>query len=199
MEDLQESQVGTSRLLVIGASSGGLQAMKTILKALPGNLPMAIAMVQHRKRGKESNLPELLRKECEIPVVEVEDKDPILPGRVHVAPADYHLLVDDRCFSLSTDPPVNYARPSIDVLFDSAAGAWGPRVIGVILTGANSDGAAGLASVKNHGGLTVVQDPATAEAPAMPQAAIAATQVDFILPLEEIGRLLAELGVRGKL
>jgi two-component system chemotaxis response regulator CheB len=136
-----------------------------------------------------------------MPVVEPEDKEPVEHGRVYLAPAGYHLLVDGGAFALSTDEPVAYARPSIDVLFESAADVYGERVIGVVLTGSNDDGARGLARIKERGGVAVVQEPATAERPEMPEAAIAAAQPEAVLPLDEIAPFVARLvanGVRGR-
>ena len=123
-------------------------------------------------------------------MVEAGDKDPIRPGNVYIAPPDYHLLVERRSFALSTDERVNYARPSIDVLFESASDAYGPRLIGIVLTGANHDGAAGLARIKRRGGVAIVQDPGEAEAAAMPAAALAATEADAVLALADIGPFL---------
>jgi two-component system chemotaxis response regulator CheB len=122
---------------------------------------------------------------------EPEDREAVLPGHIYLAPADYHLLLEPGYFTLSTAAPVNYARPAIDMLFESAADSYGQRAMGVILTGMNHDGAEGLATIKRRGGLAVVQDPATAEAPAMPEAALAATPVDQILPLAAIGPFLS--------
>ncbi len=204
-------------IVVVGCSLGGLRALQTVLADLPADFPGTVVIVQHREAGSDETLVELLRQHSRLPVGEPEDKDPILPGRVYLAPPDYHLLIETTKrppdhpttrlpdhptmrlpghFALSTDEPVNYARPSIDVLFESAADAYGERVIGVILTGANADGAQGLAAIKRRGGLTIVQDPATAEAPAMPEAAIAAAQVDAVLPLQEIGLFLKNAAVR---
>jgi two-component system chemotaxis response regulator CheB len=143
----------------------------------------------------EDTLGELLGLKIARPVRDVEDKAPIEPGHVYLAPLDYHLLVQRGWFSLSVDPRVQHARPSIDVLFESAADAYGEKVIGVILTGANEDGAAGLARIKERGGVAVIQDPAGAERRTMPDAAIAATVADAILPLEGIGKFLYGLCV----
>ncbi|HKY05712.1 MAG TPA: chemotaxis protein CheB, partial [Blastocatellia bacterium] len=132
-------------------------------------------------------------RESSLPVVEVEDKQPIFPGKIYMAPANYHLLVEEGHFALSTEGPVQFARPSIDVLFESAADTYRNRVVAVLLSGSNSDGAQGMARVKENGGLAVVQDPATAESRVMPDAAIAATEVDWILPLSEIPLFLTKL------
>lgn len=180
-------------LIVIGVSLGGLTALRKVLGALPKDFPIAVAVVKHRQCDADDTLVDLLQNITVLPVAEAEDKDPVRPGHIYLAPPDYHLLVEKGHFALSTEAPVWYARPSIDVLFESAADAYRKRVVGVILTGNNQDGAQGLAAIQRKGGLTVVQDPQTAEARAMPEAAIAAVVVDKILPLEEIGPFLAEV------
>ena len=184
-------------LTVIGASLGGLQALETLLAGLPQAFPLPAVVAQHRHKDSR-DLVALLQRYSLLPVSEVEDKEEIRPGRVYLAPADYHLLIEASHFALSLEAPVEYARPSIDVLFESAAEAYAERVIGVILTGASQDGARGLAKIKVSGGLTVVQSPATAEGQVMPAAAIAATQVDQILPLSEIALFLTQSVPRGK-
>lgn len=177
--------------IVIGASAGGFAALAEILPRLPATLSQAVVVVQHLHPESGQYMVEFLRQHCSLPVKEAEDKEPIMPGVIYVAAAQYHLLIErDRSFSLSLDDKVNYSRPSIDVLFESAATTYGPRLIGVVLTGANADGAAGLATIKSGGGLAIVQDPATAEVSFMPQAAIAGTTVDHILNLAGIARLL---------
>ena len=184
----------SSRIVVMGASWGGLGALRQLLAALPAGFASVIAVAQHRSSDSRTGaLAHALGETCPLPVCEVEDKDPLEPGRVHLAPADYHLLVEDGTFALSTDERVRFSRPSIDVLFESAASVYGSRVVAVVLTGANSDGAAGLAAVRRSGGLTVVQDPATAERRAMPDAAIATGAAQRVLPLSDIASLLAEL------
>ena len=183
----------TYAIVVIGASLGGLRAMQQILSALPSQFPLPIALVQHREPGSDDTLEGLLQTASALPVVEILDKQIILPGRVYVAPADYHTLVEDGHFALSTDEPVNHSRPSIDVLFESVADAYGERVIGVVLTGANDDGARGLALIKARGGLAVVQDPGTAEASAMPKAALKAVAGAPAMPVEGIGRFLVKM------
>ena len=178
-------------LIVIGASWGGLHAVGEILAALPEDTDAAVVIAQHRRADAvEGGLAGLLRHRTGLPVADVDDKAPIQRGRVYLAPPDYHLLIQNGYFSLSKDAHVHYARPSIDVLFESAADAYGDRVIGVILTGANADGAQGLAEVKRRGGVAVVQDPGTAERREMPSAALAATAADAVLPLAEIGPFL---------
>jgi two-component system, chemotaxis family, protein-glutamate methylesterase/glutaminase len=184
-------------LVAIGASWGGIDALRDILGALPASLPVAIVVAQHRGRDDGDGLVELLARASRLPVSEPEDKEPILPGRVYLAPADYHLLVDRRAFALSTETLVNFARPSIDVLFDSAAFSFGERVMAVILSGAGKDGSFGLKRVKECGGLTAVQDPETAQTRGMPDAAIAAAVPDRILTLPRIAELILTSCVGG--
>ena len=196
VEDRTEPREPASRefeLIVIGCSLGGMHALNTILSAIPHVFQTPIAVVQHRHKRSNENLPDFFRRMTHLCVVDVEDKQWIKPNCVYLAPADYHLLVERGTFSLSVDAAVAHSRPSIDVLFESAADAYGERVIGVVLTGMNDDGARGARRIKERGGFLVVQDPSTAEAPAMPQAAINATRVDRILPLEQIGPFLVEL------
>jgi two-component system, chemotaxis family, protein-glutamate methylesterase/glutaminase len=179
------------RLVVVGASWGGLNALSELLQGLPDELEAAVAIVQHRRADPEPGLfATLLQRRTSRPVVEASDKEPILARHVYVAPPDYHLLVEPGFFSLSTEERVMYARPSIDVTFESAADAYRERVIGIVLTGANADGAAGLARIKGAGGVAIVQDPRTAEAAAMPEAALGATAADAVLPLAELGPFL---------
>jgi two-component system, chemotaxis family, protein-glutamate methylesterase/glutaminase len=178
-------------LICIGASWGGLQAVSRVLSDLPDEIDLPIVLAQHRHPDTdERTLVELLGLRVNRAVLHAEDKTPIRPGHVYIAPPDYHLLVQRGSLALSVDERVQYARPSIDVLFESAAYAYGPGVIGIVLTGANRDGAAGLARIKERGGVAVVQDPEGAARRAMPDAAIAATTVDAILPLEEIGKFV---------
>lgn len=182
----------TVELVVVGTSYGGLSALQVLLPALARDFPLPVVVVQHR--GKDSdNLCEFLQRHSALPLMEPNDKDAIAPGRVYLAPRDYHLLVERDGFALSTEAPVGYARPSVNVLFESAADIYQEHTLGVILTGANADGARGLARIKSYGGLCVVEDPATAESRGMPQAAIAATTVDAILPLREIAPYLNQL------
>ena len=184
-------------LIVIGTSWGGLQAIEILLSGLPKDFPLAIAIAQHRQRNAGDLLCNLLQRHSVLPVLEVEDKVAIAPGYVYLAPADYHLLVEPGNFALSIEAPVLYSRPSIDLLFESAADAYTDRAIGVILTGANKDGSQGLATLKRRGGLAIVQEPSEAESSSMPTAAIAATQVDYILPLTKISSCLINLANRG--
>lgn len=180
-------------LIVVGASLGGLHALSRLLRALPSSFPVPLVIVQHRGREADNSLLTVLAHAGNLPVSEVEDKQPLTPGHVYLAPADYHVMVERGSLALSTEGPVLYARPSIDVLFESAADAYAGRVIGIILTGASADGAQGLARIKHRRGYTIVQEPAEAECQVMPQAAIAATAVDQVLPLAEIAALLIRL------
>jgi two-component system, chemotaxis family, protein-glutamate methylesterase/glutaminase len=184
-------------LVVIGASWGGLDAVGCVLAGFPDEVDLPIVVGQHRHPDSlAEGLSGLLSAQIGRPVADVDDKLPIERGRVYVAPPDYHLLVERGWFALSVDERVQYARPSIDVLFESAADAYGAGVIGVILTGANEDGAAGLARIKQRGGVAVVQDPVGATRRAMPEAAIAATVADAVLPLDEIAPFIYGLCVK---
>lgn len=178
-------------LVVIGASLGGFVAIQTILRALPEEIAIPIAIAQHRHRDSGATFADVLQQSTHVPVTDAEDSEPIRPGRIYLAPPAYHLLVERTCFRLSTEAPVQYARPSIDVLFESAADSFGPRVLGVVLTGANADGAAGSRRIREKKGRVLVQDPATAESATMPNAAIAAGGADRVLPVEEIAHYLA--------
>lgn len=182
------------RLVVVGASAGGLHALRTIVSGLPDDFELPVVVVQHR--AKESELLCELLQECSgLPVAEVNDKQEIGPG-VWVGPPDYHLLLDDGFFSLTTDEPVRYSRPSIDVTFESAADVYGMDLIGVVLTGANADGSRGLRRIADEGGHTIVQDPETAEVRVMPRSAAKAVPDACVLPLEEIAPHLAR--IRGR-
>ena len=184
----------TYELVAIGASWGGLHAIEVVLSGLPDGFRTPIALAQHRAVDLGSGaLARMLSLRSGLEVREVDDKDAIEPGGVYLAPPDYHLLVDPSGFALSTEEVVQYSRPSIDVLFDSAADTYGERLIGVLLTGANDDGAYGIRRVKRRGGVTIAQDPATAVRPEMPAAAIATRAVDHVVPLDEIGPKLGEL------
>jgi len=179
-------------LVAIGASWGGLDALTRVLTALPEDFGAAVAIVQHRDEN-ESPLASLLDRHATLPVREADDKERIEPGVLFVAPPNYHLLVDSGAFALSTDERVQFSRPSIDVLFESAADEFHERVIGVILTGANADGALGLARIKARGGIAIVQDPATSRRSEMPEAALAACTPDAVLDVDAIAGRLIEL------
>jgi two-component system chemotaxis response regulator CheB len=178
-------------LIAIGGSWGGFDALRRLLAHLPEEVDVPIAVALHRSPDSlDRGLEAMLQRVAGRPVREVDDKDAIEPRHVYLAPPDYHLLVERGSFALSTDERVQHARPSIDVLFESAADAYGERVIGIVLTGANEDGAAGLARIADRGGLAIVQDPESAERRARPDAAIAAG-TPTVLPLEEIGPFVA--------
>lgn len=202
------------KIVVIGTSLGGLRALEILLAGLPANFNLPVAVVQHRHAESDQLLTIFLQRFSRLTVVEAEDKQPIHLGQVYLAPANYHLLIEAPVdgtpqphFALSTDAPVEYARPSIDVLFESAANTYAERTIGVILTGASHDGAQGLATIKAYGGIAIVQDPQTAECPVMPKAALtklvpedgavetstAELGVDWVLPLAEIASTLVTL------
>jgi two-component system, chemotaxis family, protein-glutamate methylesterase/glutaminase len=209
-------RAGRIDAVAIGASAGGVEALSLLLPAVPAALRAAILIVLHLPRERASVLPEIFSAKCARPVREAVDKEPVEPGTVYFAPPDYHLLVD--CASsvggaadatrrgrgrgdspvaaqlaLSSDDLVNFSRPSIDVLFESAADVYGQRLLGIILTGANHDGAAGLAAVHEASGITVVQHPDTAQSSLMPMAAIKRSPVDYVLTLDQIAELLRAL------
>jgi two-component system chemotaxis response regulator CheB len=181
-------------IVAVGASWGGLHAIETVLGALPRGFDAAVVVAQHREpRARDRTLECLLDARCALTVTEADDKEQLTPGRVLLAPADYHLLVEHGAVALSVDEPQHYSRPSIDVLLHSAADAYGERAAGVVLTGANADGAVGLAKIAARGGLAIVQDPATAERREMPDAALWATPEARVLELAQIGPALVEL------
>jgi two-component system chemotaxis response regulator CheB len=174
-------------VIAIGTSWGGLDALGRLLDGMHEDVHQPIVVAQHRSAAAENGmLEQLLQHHTRRIVSDPDDKTPLAHDHVYIAPPDYHVLVEAGHLALSTDAPVQYARPSIDVLFESVADAYGTRAVGIILTGANADGAAGLARIKRRGGVAVVQDPATSERRTMPDAAIAATVADAVLPLEEI-------------
>lgn len=167
--------------------------MTTLFAALPQDYPIPIVMVQHRSKDSDRLLPQLLQDRTDLTVCEIEDKDLLEPGKVHVAPANYHVMLEPGYVSLTTEEPVRFSRPSIDVLFESAADTYGPRTIGVVLTGANEDGARGLAAIARRGGRALVQDPKTAEIPVMPEAALRAVPTAEKLTLDKMAERLIEL------
>lgn len=185
-------------LVVIGTSLGGLNAMEVLLAGLQPDLSLPIAVVQHRSRESDDALITHLRRYCPLPIEEAEDKLPIVPGCVYLAPASYHLLVDGSSFALDTEERVCHARPSIDVLFESAAITYCESLLGVILTGASHDGAEGARQLKERGGMLVVQDPQTAENGVMPAAALAKTAADHVLPLSEIAPFINRCAAAAK-
>jgi two-component system, chemotaxis family, protein-glutamate methylesterase/glutaminase len=180
--------------VVIGSSAGGIKALSTVLAALPSEFPLPIIIVQHLHPNSDSYLARILEAKCGLKVKQADEKETVADGVVYLAPPNYHLLIEeDRSFSLSIEGPVNFARPSVEVLFETAVYAYRDKLIGIILTGANNDGSLGVKKIKQIGGYVIVQEPTTAEADAMPRAAIAATNVDKILPLEQIGPYLLQL------
>lgn len=184
---------GDRQAIVIGASAGALEALSTILPRLPAAYPLPVMVVVHLPAGKDCRLAELLSAKCQVRVREAEDKEPIEAGAVYLAPPDYHLLVEanDR-LSLSSEEPINYSRPSIDVLFESAADVYGSGLIGVVLTGANNDGAAGLSIIRRAGGTVIVQRPDLAQSSPMPRAALEACPEALVLSLPEIADYLQQ-------
>ena len=180
-------------VVAIGTSWGGLSAMTKLLGGLPGDFSIPIVIVQHRSKDSDQLLSALLQDTTELTVCEIEDKDVLTPGRAHIAPANYHVMIEPGYASLTVEEPVRYSRPSIDVMFDSAADTYGPGAIGVVLTGANEDGSRGLANIVRLGGRALVQDPKTAEIPIMPQAAIRRTPSAEVLPLDRLAPRLVEL------
>lgn len=190
--------------IVVGVSTGSLNALSIVLPALPEKRSIPVVVVAHRAADSDGFLASHLNDLSRATVREAEFGEPIRAGNVYLAPAGYHLKVESRRSSgmrailrLCVDQPVNFARPSVDVLFCSAAEVYGDRLVGVVLTGTNSDGAAGLKHIKERGGLTVVQDPATAQVAAMPRAAMAAVDPDHVLDLEEVGRFFGTLCADG--
>ena len=180
-------------IVMVGTSWGGLAALRALVAGLPEDLCMAVTIVQHRHKDSDHMLRTLLQERSTLTVCEVEDKMPIEHGTVYVAPPDYHTLIEPGHFSLSTEAPVRYSRPSIDVAFTSAADSYGHRAVGIVLTGANTDGAEGLRLISDRGGLALVQDPATAESPTMPRAAANAVPRARVMPLDDIVRFVSQL------
>ncbi len=182
-------------VVAVGTSWGGLAALTKVLRELPVDFRIPVVVVQHRSKDSERLLVQLLQDATELKVCEIEDKDPLAPGTVHVAPANYHVLIENGYASLTIEEPVRFSRPSIDVMFSSAADTYGSAAIGVVLTGANEDGARGLAHIVKRGGLALVQDPKTAEIPIMPEAAIRAVPTSEVLPLDALAPRLLELSL----
>ena len=180
-------------IVVIGASWGGLAALTRVISDLPADFDVPVVIVQHRSRHADNLLAGLLQGATPLTVVDVEDKEPLLPRAIYIAPANYHVLVDDGHLSLTTDPMVRFSRPSIDVTFMSAADTYPDSTIGVILTGANGDGAKGLRHIVDRGGRAVVQDPTTAESPMMPHAAQRAVPEASVVPLTGIAQFLVSM------
>lgn len=185
---------GEYRAVVIGVSAGGLNALRTILPSLSADFPAPVLIVQHISPDSDDFLSRILAPYSVLTIKEAEEKEKSTAGTIYFAPANYHLLVEeDFTLSLSVEERVNYARPAIDLLFETAAVAYGKHLVGIVLTGANHDGSQGLKKIKQAGGMAIVQDPQTAESPSMPAAAIKACAVDQILPLDDIGPYLNTL------
>jgi two-component system, chemotaxis family, protein-glutamate methylesterase/glutaminase len=183
------------KLLVIGGSAGSLQVILSLLAAIGEDFPMPVLIVLHRNSGFESSLEDLFSSRTRLPIREVEEKDTLRAGTIYLCPADYHVLLEkDHSFSLDYSERVHFSRPSIDVTFRSAADIFGPGLICLLLSGGNVDGAEGMQYVQERGGLTVVQDPATADVPYMPQQAISRMKVDFIVPADDIPGFVRQLG-----
>jgi two-component system chemotaxis response regulator CheB len=178
----------------MGASAGGIEALMTLLPALSPRFRIPIVIVLHLPRDRPSILPRIFAQKCALPVYEAVDKEPVRPGTVYFAPADYHVLIDAGPYlALSTDELVNYSRPSIDVLFESAADVYGARLLGIILTGANEDGAEGLAAIRAAGGITIVQQPDSAQVKQMVAAALNRNPASYVLNLHGISAALRTL------
>ena len=194
MSPMPESLANRIDAVVIGGSAGGVEVLSVLLTALPETLRVPMFVVLHQPPDRRSVLTDIYRRKCALAVHEAEDKQPIEPGTVYFAPPNYHLLIDSGpSLALSIDDLVQFSRPSIDVLFQSAADVYGRRLLGIVMTGWNEDGAAGLLAIRQAGGVTAVQDPATAEAPVMPEAARERCGPDFVLSPERLAALLQGL------
>lgn len=181
--------------VVMGASAGGLEAFTEVLSPLPASFPLPIVIVQHLLEHDDSYLAVHLDRVCQLKAIEAVDKERIKPGVIYTSPPGYHMLIENnKTISLSAEPPVNYSRPSIDLLFESAANTYRDKLICILMTGANNDGSKGMSCVHNLNGICIVQDPATASASMMPASAIEATQVDYIMTFKQISDWLCQLG-----
>lgn len=183
---------GRRDVVAIGASAGGLHALSVVLSGLPADLPAVVMVVQHLAPKHESHMAEILSKTCPMPVVQAVDGQTVRKSTVYFAPPAKHMLVEDGRIHLTATELVHFVRPSVDLLLESVAAVYGERVMGVILTGSGMDGAHGIEAVKDKGGLTMAQDPATAESPGMPSAAIATQAIDLVVPLEEIAEAIVK-------
>ncbi|EOR96056.1 CheB methylesterase [Arcticibacter svalbardensis MN12-7] len=192
----KDSLKGKIDLLLIAGSAGSLDVLLKVLPAIKYNLSFPIIIVLHRKASYDSSLINLFNSKATLPVVEAEEKDSLQNGKIYVAPSDYHLLVEtDHSVSLDYSEKIQYSRPCIDVTFETAAEVYKTRIAAILLSGANSDGAAGLKSIKNHGGITAVQNPQYAEVSYMPQKAIQIAPIDYILNIEEIANFINKLSL----
>ncbi len=193
---MDRNSSGKFRAVVAGVSSGGVEALELVISALPADFPLPVIVVAHISPESGNGLALLLDEQCAIRVKEADEMETAAAGTVYIAPPNYHLQVEkDASLSLSVDPPVMFARPSVDVLFESAASVFGPGLIGVVMTGVGSDGSNGLRRIRDAGGVTVVQDPAGAVADGMPRSAIEAVSPDYIVPLQQIAPLLVRLAM----
>ncbi|WP_421828116.1 chemotaxis protein CheB [Larkinella sp.] len=192
---MAENRLTTSfKVVVIGGSAGSIEVLLKLLPALSSPLSLAIVIVLHRKNSTDSSLADLLSSRTLIPLHEVEDKDPVMPGTIYLAPADYHLLIEkEEVFSLDGSEKVNYSRPSLDVTFESAADVYGSSLVGILLSGANADGTAGLNLIKARGGVLIAQKPETAQTAFMPQHAIQHAPIDHVLSVEEMAVFINSL------
>jgi len=192
------NEISRGQAIVIGSSAGGVSALLELCGGIGPGMNLPLFITQHTGAEQDNILAEILGKRAKVPVVQAEDKMEIENGVIYLAPANYHMLVESRnCIALSMDEKVNYSRPSIDVLFESAARVYSSELTGIILTGASIDGAAGIVAIEENGGLTIAQDPATAEFPFMPESAIKTGKVKLILPLEGILEQINSLSGRG--
>jgi two-component system, chemotaxis family, protein-glutamate methylesterase/glutaminase len=191
---MAKNAVTFQRCIAIGGSAGSLEVILNLISSLPGSPNAIFIIIVHRKKDNDSILADLIATRTTLPVQEVEDKDAIVTGTIYLAPPDYHLLLErENLFSLDSSEKVHYSRPSIDITFESVAETFGTRAIGILLSGANADGAAGLAAIKKVGGYTIVQDPATADVDYMPRQAIQLTPIDRILSANQMVRFLHDL------
>lgn len=182
------------KLVVVGTSAGGLNALKTLLSALPDDFPCPIAVVQHLSPDHSSQLVDILRRQMRLSVATAQNQQRMQSGHVYIAPPDHHLLVSNfGTLRLTQSPKIHFSRPAIDVLFESAAKNYGAEVIAILLTGSNTDGSQGMQAIHKAGGITIVQSPSSAESPRMPQSAIDTTKIDWVLPLDDIAPRLAQL------
>lgn len=191
---MAEDEMNTYKVVVIGGSAGSLEVILAMIKRLPRHPGAVIIIIVHRKNGKDSNLETLLSYRTDLPVKEVEDKDSILPDHIYVAPPDYHLLIEnEHNFSLDSSEKIHFSRPSIDVTFESVAETFGHRAVGILLSGANVDGAKGLLRIKECGGHTIAQDPEDADMGFMPQQAINLGAADKVLNVNDLTKVMEAL------
>jgi two-component system chemotaxis response regulator CheB len=196
---MNRERTGTYRAVVVGVSMGGVEALRVLFAGLPRDFALPVLVVEHISPDSDNDPANLFNEPSALRVKEADEGELAVSGTAYLAPANYHLLIErNGRLALSTDPAINFARPSVDVLFESAAEAFGPALIGVILTGAGSDGSAGLKCIKDKGGLAVVQDPTDADADSMPRCALTLVKADHVLPLREIAPLLCRLAEAGR-